>query len=796
MKTATKQPRRGNNPKPGPFLQRKRNSAPHEETPFISPKHTERIQPKLNISQPGDEYEQEADRAADQVMRMTDESVLPPMISRLHSNEISLQRMCSECENEIQRKTANQGHEYLTQGTPVSTAIIAQRKLDSDSNNISVSSETPVKGLSAPGVNSGGSARRELGQREVISRRPDSRGNSRKVRLNFLYPEQEADRVAEHVVNTPDSVGPQFKPVSNITQGHSVQRVTEAEENKRVLQGPHEPFEGSLEKEEEVIRRMPHVEEDEKAVMGQMPIAEEEGGLQKMPLEGEEETEEEEAVPGQQMQSNRSAVSSVNPAVARNIDNLSVGGKPLPKSVRSSFEPWFGADFSKVRVHTDARAARIAKVINARAFTVGSNIGFGVGEYSPATTSGRRTLAHELTHVVQQRRRGRGQVERPLVQRLGDPSQVPSGLACPMAYDSPGISDLDVMFRLNSSRLGLADSAAIDNLVNNWRVTGANEDLRVDGYASTDGPDRLNWRLSCARALAVRSALVSPLNGRSRIPFAHIKVYAHGETSEFGAANPPNRRATIQLRGAPPTPRPPQGPAQATVIPCTATPREIFSRGRCASGTDFTHHDFQPLTGVSRYGRALVWQADNLSTDFRLRNEMRLELGALGRTEGLRMVTHFSGGTGTQLTHGSSSTLGSLALISGTFSRLHIRVIREIERQLTRMAATGVIDCNAVTLPPAGVPVVSFTFADDATLKAIIGGTQGLHVRIRRFGVNPRSRSYAITLQYLICDDFGVDTADLYSPGLAAFWVLQHRRAGYVPFVNELSLPKTAVGRY
>ena len=76
-------------------------------------------------------------------------------------------------------------------------------------------------------------------------------------------------------------------------------------------------------------------------------------------------------------------------------------GQPLPESVRSYFEPRFGHDFSKVRVHTDAEAADSAREIGARAYTVGPNVVLGEGQYAPKTGQGRRLLAHELAHVVQ-----------------------------------------------------------------------------------------------------------------------------------------------------------------------------------------------------------------------------------------------------------------------------------------------------------------------------------------------------------------------------------------------------------
>jgi hypothetical protein len=61
-----------------------------------------------------------------------------------------------------------------------------------------------------------------------------------------------------------------------------------------------------------------------------------------------------------------------------------------------------GSDFSAVRIHTDAAANTVATDINARAFTYRNHIGFARGEYDPGSSAGRRLLAHELTHVMQQ----------------------------------------------------------------------------------------------------------------------------------------------------------------------------------------------------------------------------------------------------------------------------------------------------------------------------------------------------------------------------------------------------------
>lgn len=84
-------------------------------------------------------------------------------------------------------------------------------------------------------------------------------------------------------------------------------------------------------------------------------------------------------------------------------DVVSSGGSPLDAGVREDMEGRFGQDFSDVRVHTGSQAHDSAKSVNAHAYTVGSNIVFQRDKYDPSSESGKHMLAHELTHVVQQR---------------------------------------------------------------------------------------------------------------------------------------------------------------------------------------------------------------------------------------------------------------------------------------------------------------------------------------------------------------------------------------------------------
>lgn len=76
-------------------------------------------------------------------------------------------------------------------------------------------------------------------------------------------------------------------------------------------------------------------------------------------------------------------------------------GQPLSPTSHTFFEPRFGHDFSNVRVHADSRASEAAQAVSAKAFTVGRDIVFATSQYAPDVVEGRRLLAHELTHVVQ-----------------------------------------------------------------------------------------------------------------------------------------------------------------------------------------------------------------------------------------------------------------------------------------------------------------------------------------------------------------------------------------------------------
>jgi outer membrane protein OmpA-like peptidoglycan-associated protein len=321
----------------------------------------------------------------------------------------------------------------------------------------------------------------------------------------------------------------------------------------------------------------------------------------------------------------------VAPAIVHQV--LRSHGQPLDARTRAEMEPRFGHSFAHVRVHADGQAAESARAVGAHAYAVGGDIVFAAGRYAPGSRDGRRLIAHELAHVVQQggagsasiqprleigavddpaEREAEAAAERvladapsaalgrqaglPRLRRLGDLSKVPPGLPCTVATTSASPAVVDILFPRDVSTLTSGDRSALDAFVGSWHAMGGHGPVRVDGFASEDGEDGPNWSLSCARARAVTAELRSPSSGATGITSAQLQEFAQGETTEFGG-RPANRRATVTSPAAPPptpapptptTPTTPTGPS-ATTVPndagaCTpGRPGIPPSPGNCAA---------------------------------------------------------------------------------------------------------------------------------------------------------------------------------------------------------------------
>jgi len=127
-----------------------------------------------------------------------------------------------------------------------------------------------------------------------------------------------------------------------------------------------------------------------------------------VPKEGSKRQREE--TPFQCKTPNESTTASAAPSIVNDV--LAESGQPLDAQSRPDMEARFGHDFGAVRIHADAKAAESARAVNAYGYTVGVHIAFGAGRFSPTTAEGRRLLAHELTHVVQQATGGEASLQR------------------------------------------------------------------------------------------------------------------------------------------------------------------------------------------------------------------------------------------------------------------------------------------------------------------------------------------------------------------------------------------------
>ena len=232
------------------------------------------VQAKLRIGQPGDKYEQEADRVADQVMRMPEPRSPAAAITRPVRFPV-MQRMCSECEEELQRQPMGEEEEEVLQTKPLVSRI-------------------------SPLIQ----------------------------RMGELTEEDEENLQTKSLTR-------QFSPL---------------------IQRMDEPTEEEEEEEEQTIRTKEN--------------------------------------PGQ--------ATSMTSTLEARLNTSKGSGQPLPEPTRSFMESRFGQDFSEVRVHADGDAAQLNRELGAQAFTHGQDVYFGAGKYGLHSNAGKRLLAHELTHVVQQ----------------------------------------------------------------------------------------------------------------------------------------------------------------------------------------------------------------------------------------------------------------------------------------------------------------------------------------------------------------------------------------------------------
>ncbi|MEH2135719.1 eCIS core domain-containing protein [Nostoc sp.] len=212
--------------------------------------------------------------------------------------------------------------------------------------------------------------------------------------------EQEADSVAQQVMQR------MAQPVN----GQSIQREVLPEEEEELQMKPLANSITPLVQREE----MPEHEEElqmkslDSSTLQREEVPEDEEELQMKSLDIS--TLQREALPEDEeelqmkpmVQRQAKAGMAAAPDLEASISQARGGGQAIADNIRKPMEQAFGADFSRVKVHTDGQSDQLNQSIQARAFTTGQDVFFRQGEYNPGSRGGQELLAHELTHVVQQ----------------------------------------------------------------------------------------------------------------------------------------------------------------------------------------------------------------------------------------------------------------------------------------------------------------------------------------------------------------------------------------------------------
>lgn len=193
------------------------------------------------------------------------------------------------------------------------------------------------------------------------------------------------------------------------------------------------------------------------------------------------------------------AVNDVPPIVHQVLRSQ---GQPLDAATRAFMEPRLGHNFSQVRVHTDTQAAESAEAVNALAYTVGRDMVFGQGQYAPGTSAGQRILAHELTHVAQQRRTSYSAQGRLNVGATNDPSEQQAHQAEHMISAGPSRHASEKAWNQAQASASVADMATASTLRRLVNPNFVNCNPPSAAIAAITGPDPVGV-ITAANARAI-----------------------------------------------------------------------------------------------------------------------------------------------------------------------------------------------------------------------------------------------------------------------------------------------------
>lgn len=305
---------------------------------------------------------------------------------------------------------------------------------------------------------------------------------------------------------------------------------------------------------------------------------------------------------------------------------LASSGRPMEPVLRQDMEQRFGQDFSQVRVHSGSAAEQSTRDVSAHAYTAGHSIVFGAGQFAPRTLEGRKLLAHELTHVVQQSgaegirvgvnaisstngviqskqqiadknseiRHNISSAQTKIQRKCGSEAiNEPSGCT----FTADGVNGLRYLFVVNCDEFALGNEE--DLRIDSSQIqTG--DVVQVHGIASIEGDPTFNLNLSCARALRAKAVIEDVLAKRG--VSATILVFNHGASE----GNATQQRSVVVTRMTP-------EPVQPSTI-CGPDATDWFIRQVNAAKVDPTILALKArLAGAERLARRFGFSAEAIA---------------------------------------------------------------------------------------------------------------------------------------------------------------------------------------
>ncbi|MDB5133748.1 MAG: hypothetical protein JWP37_351 [Mucilaginibacter sp.] len=401
-----------------------------------------------------------------------------------------------------------------------------------------------------------------------------------------------------------------------------------------------------------------------------------------------------------------------------------------------------------------------------------------------------------MTHVVQQ-----GGVQRSLqkkgkpdaiIKEHGDLKQVPPEVSasCSIAEASP-IDEQRIDYNTNSFVLNDSTKPILDDFAKRWKADGKNKNVRIDGYASANGTEPLNWRLSCSRANTVKKELMHPSNGGAGVTEGAITTYAHGETNRFSHNQfLPNQTATITSEIK--IDHHPFSPDRGNEAYDKKELKAYCSKGDYSNGKDEKadkDHDLEQGRYPEKENFFLINYYDYFGGEKGALKDFTQGFGfgtlfEPSTQDGNRLKDHFLYDNGNRINFDPYTDMSRIIGKEKGFKLFDTLFRSEVTKYIDRTGSLCGFDGNAfLLLNNPGY------FKDQLFAHAVMGGYNRIEIHMEL----AQAKTIRF-IKYKIYDHFGAGLGDAGSllPGLAALYYLQHfagkKGVKYTPFIWSVEI--------